>query len=117
MKKLVLALTAVAAFTGSALAADLPARTYTKAPMMPEPVYNWTGFYIFGGAGGGVWDADNLSVNAAGPPSASAWVATAGTARLARATTGSSTRPGLRVFSRTGNSAACAARSMVISTV
>jgi outer membrane immunogenic protein len=59
MKKLVLALTAVAAFTGSALAADLPARTYTKAPMMPEPVMNWTGFYIFGGAGGGVWDADN----------------------------------------------------------
>jgi outer membrane immunogenic protein len=66
MKKLVLALTAVAAFTGSALAADLPARTYTKAPVMPEPVYNWTGFYIFGGAGGGVWDADSLSVNAAG---------------------------------------------------
>jgi outer membrane immunogenic protein len=66
MKKLVLALTAVAAFTGSALAADLPARTYTKAPLMPEPVYNWTGFYIFGGAGGGVWDADTFSVNAAG---------------------------------------------------
>jgi outer membrane immunogenic protein len=59
MKKLVLALTAVAAFTGSALAADLPARTYTKAPMMPEPVMSWTGFYIFGGAGGGVWDADS----------------------------------------------------------
>jgi outer membrane immunogenic protein len=58
MKKLVLALTAVAAFTGSALAADLPARTYTKAPVMAEPVYNWTGFYIFGGVGGGVWDAD-----------------------------------------------------------
>src|SRR5579872_5187186 len=66
MKKLVLALTAVAAFTGSALAADLPARTYTKAPVMPEPVYNWTGFYVFGGAGGGVWDADSYSVNAAG---------------------------------------------------
>ena len=66
MKKLVLALTAVAAFTGSALAADLPARTYTKAPVMPEPVYNWTGFYIFGGAGGGVWDADQTVVNAAG---------------------------------------------------
>ncbi len=58
MKKLVLALSAVAAFTGSALAADLPARTYTKAPMM-APVYNWTGFYIFGGAGGGLWDADS----------------------------------------------------------
>jgi outer membrane immunogenic protein len=66
MKKLVLALTAVAVFTGSALAADLPARTYTKAPVMPEPVYNWTGFYIFGGAGGGIWDADSYSVNAAG---------------------------------------------------
>jgi outer membrane immunogenic protein len=59
MKKLVLALTAVAAFTGSAVAADLPARTYTKAPM-PMPVApSWTGFYIFGGAGGGIWDADS----------------------------------------------------------
>ena len=66
MKKLALALAAVAAFTGSAFAADLPARTYTKAPAMPEPVANWTGFYIFGGAGGSVWDADNYSVNAAG---------------------------------------------------
>src|SRR5579872_951580 len=67
MKKLALALAAFATFTGSALAADLPARApYTKAPVMPEPVYNWTGFYIFGGAGGGVWDADNNSVNAAG---------------------------------------------------
>lgn len=63
MKKLVLALTAVAAFGGSALAADLPARTYTKAPVMPEPVYSWTGFYIFGGAGGGVWDANNNTVS------------------------------------------------------
>jgi outer membrane immunogenic protein len=63
MKKLVLALTAVAAFTGSALAADLPARTYTKAPVMPEPVYNWTGFYVFGGVGGGIWDADSNPFN------------------------------------------------------
>jgi outer membrane immunogenic protein len=64
MKKLVLALTALAAFSGSALAADLPAAMpYTKAPVMPAPVYNWTGFYIFGGAGGGVWDADTLTFN------------------------------------------------------
>jgi outer membrane immunogenic protein len=62
MKKLVLALTAVAAFTGSALAADLPARTYTKAPAM-EPIQSWTGFYIFGGAGGGLWDADSNVVS------------------------------------------------------
>src|SRR6266702_1943608 len=52
MKKLVLALVATAAFTGSAVAADLAARPYTKAPMM-APAPSWTGFYIFGGAGGG----------------------------------------------------------------
>jgi outer membrane immunogenic protein len=67
MKKLVLALTAVAAFSGSALAADLPARTYSKAPAMIEPIANWTGFYIFGGVGGGVWDADgNVVTNPGG---------------------------------------------------
>jgi len=57
MKKLVLALTALAAFTGSAMAADMAPR-YTKAPP-PMPVApSWTGFYIFGGGGGGIWDAD-----------------------------------------------------------
>jgi outer membrane immunogenic protein len=66
MKKLVLALSAVAAFTGSALAADLPARTYSKAPTMVS-VYNWTGFYIFGGAGGGLWDADSNVQTTAAP--------------------------------------------------
>src|SRR5450432_3432074 len=66
MKKLVLALSAVAAFIGSALAADLPARTYSKAPMM-APVYNWTGFYIFGGAGGGLWNADSNAVSTGVP--------------------------------------------------
>jgi outer membrane immunogenic protein len=59
MKKLIIALTAFAAFTGSAVAADLPARTYSKAPM-PMPIApSWTGFYIFGGGGGGIWDADS----------------------------------------------------------
>jgi outer membrane immunogenic protein len=66
MKKLIIALTAVAAFTGSASAADLAARPYTKAPMM-APVYNWTGFYIFGGAGGGLWDADSNVVSTVPP--------------------------------------------------
>src|SRR5437879_9717237 len=59
MKKVLLALTALAAFTGSAVAADLGARPYTKAPAPVAPVYNWTGFYIFGGAGGGLWNADS----------------------------------------------------------
>jgi outer membrane immunogenic protein len=58
MKKFLLALTAVAALTTSASAADLAARPYAKAPML-APVYNWTGFYIFGGGGGGLWDADS----------------------------------------------------------
>lgn len=58
MKKLVIALTALAAFTGSASAADLAARPYTKAPVAVAPAYNWTGFYIFGGGGGGIWSAN-----------------------------------------------------------
>ncbi|MFB9266496.1 outer membrane protein [Bradyrhizobium erythrophlei] len=58
MKKFLLALTAVAGMTASASAADLAARPYTKAPVPVAPVYNWTGFYIFGGGGGGLWDAD-----------------------------------------------------------
>ena len=63
MKKLVVALTALAAFTGSALAADLAPRPYAKAPA-PMPVApSWTGFYIFGGAGGGIWDADDYHYN------------------------------------------------------
>src|SRR5215218_888799 len=57
MKKLVLALTAVAAFSAPAVAADMAARPYTKAPAVAA-TYNWTGFYIFGGAGGGLWASD-----------------------------------------------------------
>jgi outer membrane immunogenic protein len=59
MKKFVLALTALAAFTGSASAADLAARPYTKAPMM-TPAPNWTGFYIFGGGGYGMFDSNTF---------------------------------------------------------
>src|SRR5205823_2046679 len=58
MKKLIAALAVTAAFTGSAVAADLGAGPYTKAPAPLPPVYNWTGFYIFGGGGGGLWAAD-----------------------------------------------------------
>jgi len=59
MKKLLLTMTAVAAMSGSAFAADLGARpSYAKAPVLPAPVANWTGFYVFGGGGGGLWSAD-----------------------------------------------------------
>jgi outer membrane immunogenic protein len=47
--------------TGSAFAADLPERGYTKAPRMPEA--NWTGFYAFGGAGGGLWNANGVTTS------------------------------------------------------
>ncbi len=58
MKKLAIALTAIAAFTAPALAADMAA----KAPMRAAPIAyapSWTGFYIFGGGGGGLWAADS----------------------------------------------------------
>jgi outer membrane immunogenic protein len=69
MKKFVLALTALAALTGSALAADLPARTYpVKAPPPPPPP-SWTGFYLFGGGGYGLFDsANHTTLNATGLP-------------------------------------------------
>lgn len=51
----------------SAMAADLPARTYTKAPPAPiYAVYNWTGFYIGGHVGYG-WGDKTWSSAAAAP--------------------------------------------------
>ncbi|MDO9560168.1 MAG: porin family protein, partial [Bradyrhizobium sp.] len=53
MKRLVVALTAIAAFTAPALAADMAA----KAPMRAAPVAyapSWTGFWISGGFGYGM---------------------------------------------------------------
>jgi len=60
-------LMATAGFVGlslaPALAADLPARTYTKAPVAVAPIYNWGGFYIGVNGGGGsshkCWDINN----------------------------------------------------------
>jgi outer membrane immunogenic protein len=58
MKKLALAIAALVVTTLGASAADLPARTYTKAPPMVDPVYNWTGFYV-GINGGYDWGRSN----------------------------------------------------------
>jgi outer membrane immunogenic protein len=44
---------------GSAMAADLTAPVLTKAPVM-APVYNWTGCYIGGGFGYGLWNQENI---------------------------------------------------------
>jgi len=52
MKKILFGMLGIASLvTTSALAADLPARVYTKAPVFVEPVYNWTGFYVGGNIG------------------------------------------------------------------
>jgi outer membrane immunogenic protein len=44
-----------------AVAADLPARTYTKAPAYVAAVYDWSGFYI--GANGGWGNAHDCRTN------------------------------------------------------
>jgi outer membrane immunogenic protein len=54
MKKMLLAGVSIAVMgIGPALAADLPAKVYTKAPAIVAPVYNWGGFYVGLNAGGG----------------------------------------------------------------
>ncbi len=56
MKKFAIALSALTLGTATALAADLPTRTYSKAPSASAvAVYDWSGFYIGinGGGGGG----------------------------------------------------------------
>src|SRR5258708_10822149 len=54
MRRVLLGTAAMIAFAAPAFAADMPARTYTKAPVYtpPEAIYNWTGFYIGGPVGG-----------------------------------------------------------------
>jgi outer membrane immunogenic protein len=57
MKKALIASAILGIFvTGTAVAADLP----TKAPIMkaPAPVYNWTGCYLGGGWGYGMYNQD-----------------------------------------------------------
>src|SRR6202012_2889766 len=60
MRKILLGAVACVVFAAPAFAADMAARTYTKAPgyKVPEVIYNWTGFYI-GGHVGGAFAGDN----------------------------------------------------------
>jgi outer membrane immunogenic protein len=59
MKKLLLAsITGLALASGSAFAADMPVKApYYKAP--PPPAYSWTGCYIDGGGGYGMYNQDS----------------------------------------------------------
>src|SRR3954447_13529594 len=63
MKKVLLVTASLIALGAAApaVAADLAARPYTKAPPMIAAVYDWSGFYIGANGGGGssrkCWDA------------------------------------------------------------
>ncbi|PDT58085.1 hypothetical protein CO678_30300 [Bradyrhizobium diazoefficiens] len=55
MKRIVMGIAAAASLVGTnAMAADLAARPYVKAPPIVDPGYNWTGFYA-GLNGGYSW--------------------------------------------------------------
>ena len=54
MKKFLLGAVGTLAMVGSASAADLAARPYTKAPpMVAVAMYDWSGFYLGINGGGG----------------------------------------------------------------
>jgi outer membrane immunogenic protein len=67
MKKFALALATTAAFTGSAFAADMAIKA--PPPIAPAPVFSWTGCYIGGGAGYGMWNQDVTAVEGIGAAS------------------------------------------------
>ena len=74
MKKLFILTTALVAIGAApALAADLAARPYTKAPPLPAPVMTWTGFYL-GVQGGGGWGRSDETFF--GAPNTAAFVGT-----------------------------------------
>jgi outer membrane immunogenic protein len=53
LTRIALAVSVIALSSVSALAADLPARTYTKAPAYVAVIYDWSGLYVGGNAGYG----------------------------------------------------------------
>jgi outer membrane immunogenic protein len=73
MKRLLFTTAAAMALAaaGPAAAADLPARTYTKAPAFVAAAYDWSGFYIGINGGGGFshkcWGLTNNGVAAVIP--------------------------------------------------
>jgi outer membrane immunogenic protein len=65
MRRLVLAGVALGFMAaGAAVAADMPARAPMLMKAPPMPVSNWTGCYIGGGAGYGMWNQDNFEETA-----------------------------------------------------
>jgi outer membrane immunogenic protein len=61
MKRILGGMVVAAALSGSAFAADLPPRSYAKAPAV-APVTNWSGLYVGGNLGYG-WGSGNTDVS------------------------------------------------------
>jgi outer membrane immunogenic protein len=64
-KRYIAAAITMLGLTSLASAADLPAQTYTKAPVAPVAVLDWNGFYI-GGNVGGAWNSSHDTVSPTG---------------------------------------------------
>ena len=62
----VASLISVGLMSGGAMAADLPMPEVVYKALPPPPVYNWTGCYIGGGGGYGMWGQDSYVRNGAG---------------------------------------------------
>ncbi len=88
-----IALSAFVAIAGisSASAADLAARPYTKAPVIVEPGYNWSGFYI-GGNVGYSWGRERTDGTLAGSQNVSVF-RTGGPTLVSSITTPLATQP------------------------
>jgi outer membrane immunogenic protein len=68
MNKILLGAIVTAAFSATAFAADLPARTYTKAPAAaPVSTYDWSGCYVGGNVGAAFDRSDFSTVLSPGP--------------------------------------------------
>ena len=65
MQRLLLGTAAAVAMVGSAIAADLSPKLPAKAPAAPPRVvgYNWTGCYVAGGGGYGMFNQDTTPVS------------------------------------------------------
>jgi outer membrane immunogenic protein len=73
MKTILVSTLAFVALAAPALAADLAARPYTKAPAPTvAPIYDWSGFYVGLNGGGGsahkCWDLVNMAGVVVAPP-------------------------------------------------
>ena len=67
-KRALFSAVAAVAFTAPVMAADLPAKVYTKAPPVVAPVMSWSGCYV-GANVGGDWSRarfDNVNFNSTG---------------------------------------------------